>query len=388
MRWRRRYPEDHDLRRGSSTKPARTLSTPPCRRSQGRTGSIGRPPARSRVHRSPGRTQEGHERAGRARGEVVGPRNPGFRSGRRRSRCLCGLGTRDDQEREGHGNGSPDAFLVGGLVLLFCVIALVALRLRKRTVVALSFMLNGLALTLILLPLGFALVLLGGWLMLRPSRINRYGTANSKAVARQASERRRGRSGAGASSKAAYPRRAPGSPPSGRRRPRRTSATRRSRPQGRSSPSRRSSAPPAELPWRQASGLSVGLSPATARPHPRPPRGSGDEPSTSTTSAERKSRSTSARRRTSERAVGSSPCSEHLDLGDHADHRRIDGQQEQPRIVSTHGARIHLGFEECGGTLHQGLQGQGHLGRGRGSKAPDLAQEPEQLRLSRREVKH
>ena len=100
---------------------------------------------------------------------------------------------------------SPDAFLVGGLVLLFCVVALVALRLRKRTVVAFSFMLNGLALTLVLLPLGFALVLLGGWLMLRAFRINRYGTANSKAVARQASERRRGRSGAGASSKAARP---------------------------------------------------------------------------------------------------------------------------------------------------------------------------------------
>ena len=87
---------------------------------------------------------------------------------------------------------SPDAFLVGGLVLLFCIFGLVALRLRKRTVVAFAFMLNGLALTLVLLPLGLALVLLGGWLMLRAFRINKYGTANSKAVARQASARRAG----------------------------------------------------------------------------------------------------------------------------------------------------------------------------------------------------
>jgi hypothetical protein len=97
---------------------------------------------------------------------------------------------------------SPDALLVGGLVLIFCVIGLVALRLRKRTIVAFAFMLNGLALTLVLLPLGLALVLLGGWLMLRAFRLNRYGTANSKAVARQASTRSRGRSAAGGPSKA------------------------------------------------------------------------------------------------------------------------------------------------------------------------------------------
>jgi hypothetical protein len=98
---------------------------------------------------------------------------------------------------------TPDAFLVGGLVLLFCVVGLVALRFRKRTMVAFAFMLNGLALTLVLLPLGLALVLLGGWLMLRAFRINRYGTANSKAVARQASSRPRGGSGPKAAPKAA-----------------------------------------------------------------------------------------------------------------------------------------------------------------------------------------
>jgi hypothetical protein len=97
---------------------------------------------------------------------------------------------------------SPDAFLVGGLVLILCIVGVVALRLRKRTIVAFSFMLNGLALTLVLLPLGLALVLLGGWLMLRAFRMNRYGTANSKAVAREASARPRGRGAAGASNKA------------------------------------------------------------------------------------------------------------------------------------------------------------------------------------------
>ena len=105
---------------------------------------------------------------------------------------------------------SPDALLVGGLVLFFGVVGLVALRLRKRTVVAFAFMLNGLALTLVFPPLGFALVLLGGWLMLRAFRINKYGTANSKAVAREAAARRGGRSAAGAASKAARPSKASG----------------------------------------------------------------------------------------------------------------------------------------------------------------------------------
>jgi hypothetical protein len=98
---------------------------------------------------------------------------------------------------------TPDAILIGALIILVCIVGLVALRLRKRTVVAFAFMLNGLALTLVLLPLGLALVVLGGWLMLRASRLNRYGTANSKAVARQASSRPRGRSGTGASSRTA-----------------------------------------------------------------------------------------------------------------------------------------------------------------------------------------
>jgi hypothetical protein len=114
---------------------------------------------------------------------------------------------------------TPDALLVGGFVLFFCVVGLVALRLRKRTMVAFTFMINGLALTLVFPPLGLALVFLGGWFMLRAFRINKYGTANSKAVARQASARRGERSGAGASSKSARSSKASGKATSGPKTP-------------------------------------------------------------------------------------------------------------------------------------------------------------------------
>lgn len=85
---------------------------------------------------------------------------------------------------------APDAYLIGGVVLAFCVIGFIALRARKRTIVAFSFFVIGLALTLVLLPLGLGLVVLGGWLMLRAFRINKYGTPNSKAVAREAAASR------------------------------------------------------------------------------------------------------------------------------------------------------------------------------------------------------
>lgn len=98
---------------------------------------------------------------------------------------------------------APDALLLGGVVLFFGIVGLVFLRRRKRTVVAFSLMLNGLAVAYELLPLGLGLVVLGGWLMLRAFRLNRYGTANSKASARQASTRPRERRGAGTSSKGA-----------------------------------------------------------------------------------------------------------------------------------------------------------------------------------------
>ena len=79
---------------------------------------------------------------------------------------------------------APDAYLVGGVIIVFCLIAFFALRKRRRTVVAFSFFINGLALTLVLLPLGIAMAVLGGWLMLRAFRINKYGTASAKNIAR------------------------------------------------------------------------------------------------------------------------------------------------------------------------------------------------------------
>jgi hypothetical protein len=42
---------------------------------------------------------------------------------------------------------------------------------------------------LIFAPLGFALNLLGGWLLLRAYRIQKFGTANAKLAAREASAR-------------------------------------------------------------------------------------------------------------------------------------------------------------------------------------------------------
>jgi hypothetical protein len=88
---------------------------------------------------------------------------------------------------------APDAYLIGGVVILFCVVGLIGLRVRKRTIVAFSFFIVGLALAIPLLPLGLGMVILGGWLMLRAFRINKYGTANAKSIAAEAGNRPRGR---------------------------------------------------------------------------------------------------------------------------------------------------------------------------------------------------
>jgi len=82
-----------------------------------------------------------------------------------------------------------EAVLISAVVLLFCILGFIALRLRKRTLVAFSIFITGFAFTLTFPPLGFALVFLGGWLMLRAYRIQKYGTANMKLVARQAATR-------------------------------------------------------------------------------------------------------------------------------------------------------------------------------------------------------
>jgi hypothetical protein len=82
-----------------------------------------------------------------------------------------------------------EALLLGGLALLFCALGFVGLLRRKRSFLAFSFFLAGFDFTLTFAPLGLALIFLGGWLMLRAYRIQKYGTANAKVAARQAAAR-------------------------------------------------------------------------------------------------------------------------------------------------------------------------------------------------------
>ena len=88
---------------------------------------------------------------------------------------------------------APDAKLLGGAILVLCAIGFVALWKRKRTLVAFDLFLIGFAFTLFVGLIGFGFILLGGFLMLRAWRINKYGTTNSKVIAREAAARPRGR---------------------------------------------------------------------------------------------------------------------------------------------------------------------------------------------------
>ncbi len=93
---------------------------------------------------------------------------------------------------------APDAKLLGGVLLLLCVIGFLALWKRKRTLVAFDLFLLGFGFTLFVGLVGFVFILLGGWLMLRAWRLNKYGTTNSKAIASQVRDRPRGRDRKGA----------------------------------------------------------------------------------------------------------------------------------------------------------------------------------------------
>ncbi len=88
---------------------------------------------------------------------------------------------------------APDAKLLGGVILILCAIGFAAVWKRKRTLVAFDLFLVGFAFTVFVGLIGFAFILLGGWLMLRAWRLNKYGTTNSKAIAREAAARPRGR---------------------------------------------------------------------------------------------------------------------------------------------------------------------------------------------------
>jgi hypothetical protein len=88
---------------------------------------------------------------------------------------------------------SPDAALIGGVLIVLCVIGFAALWKRKRTLLAFDLFLIGFALTQFIELFGFAFLFLGGFLLLRAWRINKYGTTDSKVIRRVAATQPRGR---------------------------------------------------------------------------------------------------------------------------------------------------------------------------------------------------
>jgi hypothetical protein len=98
--------------------------------------------------------------------------------------------------------------IVGAIVLVFCGLGFLALRRRKRTLVVFSFFVIGFSFVLIFPPLGFALILFGGWLLLRAYRIQKFGTPNAKMAAVEARarppRRERKRTGATTATTKAY----------------------------------------------------------------------------------------------------------------------------------------------------------------------------------------
>jgi hypothetical protein len=93
---------------------------------------------------------------------------------------------------------APDAWLLGGAILLFCIFGFVLLWKRRRSLMAFDLFLIGFGFTLFIGLVGFVFILLGGWLLLRAWRLNKYGTTNSKQIAKLAAEARKsGKSGGG-----------------------------------------------------------------------------------------------------------------------------------------------------------------------------------------------
>ena len=88
---------------------------------------------------------------------------------------------------------APDAKLLGGVILLLCVIGFLALWKRRRTLVAFDLFLVGFGFTLFIGLIGFGFILLGGWLMLRAWRLNKYGTTNARAISQEVRSWPRGR---------------------------------------------------------------------------------------------------------------------------------------------------------------------------------------------------
>jgi hypothetical protein len=98
---------------------------------------------------------------------------------------------------------APDAALLGGVIVVLSILGFITLWKRKRTFVSFALFLIGFAFTLFIGLIGFLFILVGGWLMLRAWRINRYGTTDAKAIRQEAATRPRGKAGATSNSKTA-----------------------------------------------------------------------------------------------------------------------------------------------------------------------------------------
>jgi hypothetical protein len=94
---------------------------------------------------------------------------------------------------------APDAALLGGVIIVLCILGFITLWKRKRTFVSFALFLIGFAFTLFIGLIGFVFILVGGWLMLRAWRINRYGTTDAKAIRQEAASRPRGKGAASTS---------------------------------------------------------------------------------------------------------------------------------------------------------------------------------------------
>ena len=173
--------------------------------------------------------------------------------------------------------------------------------------------------------------------MLRAWRINRYGTTNSKLIAR-----RGGRP-------AARPRPQAGRKVNGARGGSKATKTTGTATADRKPPTANKRYTPKSPPRKK---IPKPLRIRAGRPRATPirvvrARAGVVYSAGSTRSAERNNCSTSARRRTKRpgrRLLPQGP--QHLDLGHHPDHGGVDREQQQPGIVPTHGPRIHLRLQE------------------------------------------
>jgi hypothetical protein len=84
---------------------------------------------------------------------------------------------------------SDTYLLIGAIVLVFCILGFEGIRRQRRTLVVFAFFIDGFAFTLVFAPLGLALIVIGGWLMLRAYRIQKFGTPSAKLAAKEAAAR-------------------------------------------------------------------------------------------------------------------------------------------------------------------------------------------------------